>query len=574
MLQYRWQSALSNAELEQRRSALKAGATQFGHDFDRELARVYLAFQMDADSIGDQASDEFALHNDEWLSTAPYPRLVGDAYLESDDGDGGLHLARYNRESRRFESIDWPARLSSLRERFQKNHYDYTQTNPKVRKIVELTADEIPALVIPIANTLGKGPLDINVTPPSRYLVVTLNLDYLKEEFIPLLSKRYFSGSHELEYDVAVTNRQTPPQVVYRTNDALALTSPSSIEAEAELFSIHFEDIKDLVLERYSRAPGLAAMGQTPNRTRRLILSLPNQNSAGVTPVGTVAGRWRLLASHRMGSLEAMVANIRRRNLIISFGILVLLGASVVMLLISTGRAQRLAQQQMEFVAGVSHELRSPLASICAAGENLADGVVTTSPQVQKYGALIKGEGHRLTLMVEQVLEFAGIQAGRRPYEFRRVAVADVIERSLVNSRFSLANSSSWIERKIQSQMPDVMADPEALGQAIQNLINNAIKYSGNHSPIKILATTADSQNGLELQITVKDQGSGISPDDLPHIFDPFYRGREARAAQIPGSGLGLSLVKRIIEAHGGSVSVTTSTDRGSSFTLHLPVVR
>ena len=117
---------------------------------------------------------------------------------------------------------------------------------------------------------------------------------------------------------------------------------------------------------------------------------------------------------HPSGSLEAAVNAARRRNLIVSSSILAVLGVSVGLLVLSTRRAQELARQQMEFVAAVSHELRTPLAVIRSAAENLADGVVNDEAQIRKYGELVRNEGRRLTEMVEQILEFAGIQSGQR----------------------------------------------------------------------------------------------------------------------------------------------------------------
>ena len=127
---------------------------------------------------------------------------------------------------------------------------------------------------------------------------------------------------------------------------------------------------------------------------------------------GDEQGAWEVRARHRSGSLETIVARSRRRNLAISLGVLGLLAASLVLALAAAQRQQRLARQQMEFVAAVSHELRTPLAVICSAGENLADGVIADSVQVKRYGALIQTEGRRLGDMVERVMEFAGISSG------------------------------------------------------------------------------------------------------------------------------------------------------------------
>jgi signal transduction histidine kinase len=128
-----------------------------------------------------------------------------------------------------------------------------------------------------------------------------------------------------------------------------------------------------------------------------------------------------VVLKHPAGSLETAVNAARRRNLILSSGILAVLGASMGLLVLSTRRAQRLARQQMEFVAAVSHELRTPLAVIRSAAENLADGVVHDEAQIRKYGDLMRNEGRRLTEMVEQILELAGIQSGQRGFALRPV---------------------------------------------------------------------------------------------------------------------------------------------------------
>src|SRR5204862_2060548 len=127
---------------------------------------------------------------------------------------------------------------------------------------------------------------------------------------------------------------------------------------------------------------------------------------------GDDQGAWIVRARHREGSLDSIVARSRRRNLAISLGVLGLLGASFLLIIASAQRQQRLARQQMEFVAAVSHELRTPLAVIRSAGENLADGVVADSAQMKRYGALVETEGRRLTAMVDRIMEFAGITSG------------------------------------------------------------------------------------------------------------------------------------------------------------------
>ncbi|MGH9855134.1 MAG: sensor histidine kinase, partial [Blastocatellia bacterium] len=284
-------------------------------------------------------------------------------------------------------------------------------------------------------------------------------------------------------------------------------------------------------------------------------------------------GVWQLTVKHRAGSLEAAVTGARRRNLAISFGILLLLGASVGFILLSSRRAQKLATQQMEFVAGVSHELRTPLAVICSAAENLADGVIDNRDQIKRYGGLIRDEGRRLTGMVEQVLEFAGAQSGRKAYDLRATELNQMIENAISACHLQLVEGEFEIEKNVAAKLPLVKADATALSRAIQNLLSNAMKYSGASRWIGLSVKSVKTANGEEVVIEVSDRGLGIAPSELERIFEPFYRGKDVTSAQIHGNGLGLGLVKQIIEAHGGRVSVESKAGQGSRFTLRLPIL-
>jgi signal transduction histidine kinase len=276
------------------------------------------------------------------------------------------------------------------------------------------------------------------------------------------------------------------------------------------------------------------------------------------------------LVQHQSGSLEAAVTGARRRNLAISFGVLLLLTVSIALLLDTSRRAQRLARQQMEFVAGVSHELRTPVAVIRSAAENLAHGVVG-GERVKSYGQLLQTEAKRLGEMVERVLQYAGIESGLGYTTRVALPPSEIVEGAIDSSLPLLESSGVRVNRDIAADLPQVMGDAAALRSAVQNLIANAVKYGGGDHWVGIRAEHAVERRQSEVRITVSDHGAGIPASELPHIFDPFYRGADAVERQIHGNGLGLSLVKRIVAAHGGRVSVTTRAGAGSSFTIALP---
>jgi signal transduction histidine kinase len=288
--------------------------------------------------------------------------------------------------------------------------------------------------------------------------------------------------------------------------------------------------------------------------------------TAATRAIGTP--KWKLMVTHPAGSLQAAVRATQRRNVLISSGILALLGASMGLLVLSTRRAQRLATQQMEFVAAVSHELRTPLAVIRSAGENLADGVVRNDEQIKKYGDLVRNEGRRLTEMVEQILEFAGIHSGQRGFALRPVAVLPMIGDVVEASRALIDAARLDVEIDVPPTLPPVLGDEPALRRVFQNLIGNAIKYGEGGGWIGVKARSA----GRDVQLTVSDKGIGIATAEHGRIFEPFYRTPDVIAAQIQGAGLGLSLVKRIVEAHGGRIRVESAPGQGSEFIVQLPV--
>jgi signal transduction histidine kinase len=236
--------------------------------------------------------------------------------------------------------------------------------------------------------------------------------------------------------------------------------------------------------------------------------------------------------------------------------------------------AIQLAALQMEFVASVSHELRTPLAVISSAADNIMDGLVS-GKDLQRYGSVIRNQSRQITELVNQILLFASMQERGTRYVLHLLQVSRIIESALDNTSELLHGAGFVVEREIEASLPCVMGDLSALSRCLQNLIVNAVKYSGESRWMCIRAHLAESEDGTsrEIQIMVQDHGIGIDRSEMPHIFEPFYRSAAVIAAQIHGAGLGLSLAKNIAEAMGGKLSVVSEVARGSAFTLHLPSV-
>jgi signal transduction histidine kinase len=255
--------------------------------------------------------------------------------------------------------------------------------------------------------------------------------------------------------------------------------------------------------------------------------------------------------------------------LALNFGVLIVLALALVTIVLSVLRAQRLLRLQMEFVAGISHELRTPLAVIGSAADNLAEGVIRTDSDVREYGALIRGECRRLSGLVEQILRFSASKADTRPCDIRFFRVSDVIHKVLSAAAFD--SDHFTVEKSLDPNLPLVRADPNLLSDCLLNLVSNAIKYGGERQWLAIRAHTVETGHGTGIQITVEDRGIGIPPNELSQIFEPFYRGCEARSAQIRGTGLGLSLAREAANSMGARITVKSTLGKGSAFTLHIP---
>ena len=266
-----------------------------------------------------------------------------------------------------------------------------------------------------------------------------------------------------------------------------------------------------------------------------------------------------------------MEAGIRTRLLCVNFAVLMVLALGLVTILVYALRSQNLLRLQMEFVASVSHELRTPLSVIASAADNLAEGVVRSETTVRDYGALVRSECRRLSALVEQTLRFAAGKADYRPRNFQFLRVPDLVDQTLAEASALLGTSGFTVVKDFHPDLPMARVDVHLLSECLLNLISNAVKYGGSRRWIRIRAVPVETGHGTGVRITVEDHGIGIAPEELPHIFEPFYRGREARSAQIQGTGLGLCLAQEAASSMGARITVESEPGQGSTFAIHLP---
>jgi signal transduction histidine kinase len=226
-----------------------------------------------------------------------------------------------------------------------------------------------------------------------------------------------------------------------------------------------------------------------------------------------------------------------------------------------------LARLKSDFVSNVSHELRTPLSLIRLYAETLEMGRLTSPEKYQEYYCIIRKESERLTALINNILDFSRIEAGRKEYDFRETDMSELVHNTLDSYRYQLEQSGFQFEEKID-EVPPMRVDREAMARSLLNLVNNALKYSQDR---KYIGVNLYRDNG-SVKLEVVDQGIGIPHQEQEKIFEKFYRVGDPLVHNTKGSGLGLSLVRHIVEAHGGDVSVDSAPGQGSKFTIELPV--
>lgn len=227
----------------------------------------------------------------------------------------------------------------------------------------------------------------------------------------------------------------------------------------------------------------------------------------------------------------------------------------------------RLSRLRTDFIAAVSHEFRSPLSSILALSERLSAARVHDAAKLAQYHSVIDQEARRLSQLVARLLNFAQIEEGKKVYALERLDLASVVRDAVQGSRHAGGGPARIHLQGCEAATRWINADRTALEHAIQNVIENALKYSSPESPVSVMCTSTDGFHVVE----VRDRGIGIPEADQRKIFDKFYRGSQASELNSQGIGIGLALVKHVIDGHGGSILLESRPGEGSCFRLLLP---
>ena len=513
VLEYQWADTVSEANRERIMAALNLALTEIRTDFDGVLLNLCESLQP---ASPEESAALYARRVEFWYKNAPHPDLVAGIYTFTPSSGT---LREWDSDSKTFVAPPHPQRFAPLMASLRDPAWFAATTSvSRTAPVVWNLMGGAPVLVRRFSMSGPAG--------PQSFFGIELKADALQRHIFPQLIRGHFRTDQEIEYRIAVLNGRTGA-LLYESEPAL---SP----------------------------------GRFPHYDEKLtLLGDPDIRSQGPE-------FWELAAAHRSGTVSAVVTSVRRRWLAIDFGVLLVLALGIATIIISTLRAQTFLRLQMEFVASVSHELRTPLSVIGSAADNLAEGVVRSDQSVREYGSLIRSECRRLSGLVEQTLRFAAGKADYRSRNVQFLRVSEVIDKALAETAIVIDASGFTLEKNIEAGLPMIRVDPGTLSECLLNLISNALKYGGSKRWLGIRAQPIETGRGTGVQITVEDRGPGIPPEELPYVFEPFYRGRAAREAQIRGTGLGLSLAQEAANSMGARITVESMPGEGSAFTIHL----
>ncbi|MEQ9310033.1 MAG: HAMP domain-containing sensor histidine kinase [Balneolaceae bacterium] len=613
-LQYKWLGSVSDAEKERLEESLSASSENFVSDFNDVFSELSQTFRVQISNQNEDIKSALGTSYLNWIDNSGYPELLDSVYVVKKIEQESIQVLAFSTDPLSLTPIPptrnikkWVANKETTTS--LEGGRNTLQTSPDLGNPSFL---EIPIQfldMVQVSNQEFGKKIEVQLSLDQLDDIILLKLDdqFIKDEIIPDIAKTYFSGSFEDQYTLSLVKNSGKQDIYFTTSESNMLPDP---DFSTPLDRFRFDNImvfksnpgqfsvdnllsdsiklgfRELTFESQEMVGSLNVEANSSASishfyTRNISSSVEDSKSWQVQTDTTISSSlnssvigspWQLWLSFKEGSLDAFVNKTRNRNLGISFGILSILGISVVLIVVFSQRSRELAEQQMLFVAGVSHELRTPITVIRSAAENLTEGVIQDEKRKKQYADLMLNEGRRLSDMVDQIMEFSGIQSGKRVYHFRSIELAEMLESIKEESKHLLNEKGMHLEYSIDTKQKAINGDADAIFLCVINLINNAVKFSGECKKILLKIDEVKLKGDSALRIQVQDYGIGIPEKEQSLIFKPFFRGKKPVNDQVKGNGIGLSLVQKVALAHNGDLTVKSKEGKGSIFSLILPL--
>jgi signal transduction histidine kinase len=614
VLQYQWLGSVSDAERQRLEEGIEASSENFVTDFNQVFSNLQNNFRIQVTNESTDITPMLAESYLRWQDSFDHSDVLSEVIFIQISDDDDIEYFFFDSADGELKSHIPDSSTIAWVSNNQKLNVNGTPT-VSLNSIPEFGSEtfiDIPIQVldfITLQRNDGADNLEVQLSINRLNDLVLLRIDneYVKTELIPEIASTYFGESYDDQYQISVLKSGTDPYIYFNSQPSLAPIDP---DMKVRMDRFNFSSIVMLedgfggenfnFMESDSVRVSYRETNSNTTTTRRSFKHIaqfesrtsqeveveqhqdtvfgfriaPTQIDTAIATafVGNISTQaWELWLSFKAGSLDEFVQKTRNTNLVISFGILFILGICSVLIVVFAQRSRDLAEQQMLFVAGVSHELRTPLTVIRSAAENLSEGVIQSEDRKKQYAQLVLKEGRRLSEMVDQIMEFSGIQTGKRIYSFSDVDVELLMTEIKDEFQPIFTENGQTLEYSNISKLNSIHADRDALFLAITNLLQNAIKFSNGSDRIILRLDEMNYKSGLALRIQVQDFGVGIPSEEQNEVFKPFYRSRRSVDNQVKGNGIGLSLVEKVAKAHQGSAELKSVEGEGSTFTLIIP---
>jgi len=612
VLQYHWLGSVSDAEKKRLQENLDASTENFVSDLNRDLSSLNQAFKIQI-SNNNKVQIEGLLEKSylNWLSNTEYPQLIDSLFFVQDVYGNDPVVNLFATDPVRLTTIEKPKHLAQWidKQNSTKKHASSSIDLLRSPDFGEPTLIAVPVQLLDLITieneNSGKNmQVSLNIDQGDDVVLLQLDDNVIKNQIIPEIAKTYFSDSYKDQYNLSIVKEEADEDkmesIYFTTSEDDVIPNPDFkkklrnfdftsvfvIQSENNISDMNplFKNLEafpgklqSIKIENESSAKGFAMSSESSqmrfrSATKDSVFTVKKDTTINTSfSADFTTASWQFWLSFKEGSLDSFVNKAKNRNLIISFGILLILGFCVGMIVLFSKRSQDLAEKQMLFVAGVSHELRTPLTVIRSAAENLNEGVVQTEERKKEYARLMLKEGRRLSDMVDQIMEFSGIQSGKKIYQFSDFEIKDFIEEVNSECRTLLEEQGMTLEYSIHASTGSIFADRDALFLAVGNLIQNAIKFSNGSKLISLKVDDVEFRSKNAIRFQIIDHGIGIPEEEQKQIFEPFFRGKKSVEDQVKGNGIGLSLVQKVAKAHHGDIQLKSKQDHGSIFSLIIP---
>lgn len=581
VLQFRWLNQISDSRADRLHQTLETAGKQVRAELFDEISVISSLFTIDLDSDLEAGMASFSTFYALWRERTRFPGLIASIHLYR-KVDQELATYVFDDQRQAFLRLETPYPPSVARTAGRIDQYlDGEQPIP---------IDSTELVITPIGSAPNEEPErpDHGWTP-AGFLATEIDQEYLAQEMLPTLVADHVpvttTGG---EFHVAIVNDRTE-SVIY-ASDAVSyhdLSGDARRHVDSDLvlsYSVSMDPgphvppdppatirLSRPIIHSWIARVASGGPGGRLFLTDEAVTIVSSADASDLRSGGTrrieFTPALRLLAWHQVGSIEQGVRQTRNRNLGVLIGVLLLLSSSILGLYFLLRRSIRLRAQEHEFIASVTHELRTPLAAIHATSENLAQGVISRDERVVRYGQMLLDEGVRLRTMVEQVLLFSGMSETRRTLHTEPIDIRELVERMVVRVP-EIASQRLRIE--VDERLEPFPGDRIAIESLVGNLLSNAFKHTESDTIVTISATAGSDGQGRKLLLRISDNGRGIPRRELHRVTEPFFRGRWSSEQQVPGSGLGLSLSSRIAASHGGSLTVASRAGGGTVVTVEL----